>query len=87
MSDSTSKIEKRFPAKGIKACLIPSYNFETGKRDAYYARIYDEDYDFKDYLLTHDDMEIEILDDYAEFIETEDGGMYLDYSLEALRGE
>jgi hypothetical protein len=87
MSDSTLKIEKRFPAKGIKACLIPSYNFETGKRDRYYARIYDEDYDFKDYLLTHDDMEIEILDDSAEFIETEDGRMYLDYSLEALRGE
>ena len=86
MSDSTLKIEKRFPAKGIKACLISSYNFETGKRDGYYARIYDEDYDFKDYLLTHSDIDIIIDDDSAEFIET-DSGNYLDYSLEALRGE
>lgn len=75
--------EKRFPAKGIKACLIPSYNFKTGKRDGYYARIYDADYDFKDYLFTHDDLEIIIDDDSAEFIET-DSGNYLDYSKQAL---
>ena len=75
--------EKRFPAKGIKACLIPCYNFETGKRDGYYARIYDPEHNFKDYLLTHSDIEIIIDDDSAEFIETENGN-YLDYSLDAL---
>lgn len=74
---------KRFPAKGVKVCLIPSYNLETGKRDGYYARIYDEKFQFKDYLLTHSDIDIIVDDDSAEFVENEYGN-FLDYSREAL---
>ena len=83
MSDSTLKIEKRFPAKGVRATLHPLLDGCGG----YFIRIYDENFEAKDYDILHYDLDITIDDDSADFIETEDGGMYLDYSLEAMRGE
>jgi len=75
--------EKRFPAKGVRATLHPLFDGKGG----YFIRIYDPESTYKDYQISHCDLSIILDDDSAEFIETEDGGMYLDYSLEALRGE
>jgi hypothetical protein len=44
MSDSTLKIEKRFPAKGVRATLHPLLDGCGG----YFIRIYDEEHNFKD---------------------------------------
>ena len=79
MSDSTLKIEKRFPAKGVRATLHPMLDGCGG----YFIRIYDENFEAKDYDIFHYDLDITITDDSADFIETEDGN-YLDYSEEAL---
>jgi hypothetical protein len=44
MSDSTLKIEKRFPAKGVRATLRPLLDGCGG----YFIRIYDENFGMKD---------------------------------------
>lgn len=46
-------------AKGIKGCLIST------KSGEYMIRVYDENRDFIDYKIYHNDLEIEITDDDA----------------------
>ena len=71
--------EKRFSANGVRATLHPYFDEKGG----YFVRIYDQEFNYKDYDILHADLEIQILDYSADFIETENGN-YLDYSLEAL---
>jgi hypothetical protein len=75
--------EKRFPAKGMRATLHPILDGSKG----YFFRLYDAEFNFKDYDIIHYDLDVIIWDESADFIETEDGEMYLDYSLESVRGE
>jgi len=51
-------------------------------------RIYGKNGTFKDYDILHDDIRVQILDDSAEFLESEDGEeLYLDYSRKVLGQE
>jgi len=53
-----------------------------------YFRIYGKNHTFKDFDILHDDIRIQILDDGAEFLESEDGEeCFLDYSRDVLGQE
>ncbi len=58
------------PAKGTRGCLL--YDFADNST---IFRVYDENHNFKDYKICHFDLEIEIIDDMAFFLDgiTEDG--------------
>jgi hypothetical protein len=48
-------------------------------------RIYGKNYSFKDYEILHQDIQVQILDDSAEFLESMDGETFvLDYSRKIL---
>ena len=60
------------PAKGTKGFII-----RVG--DGHMFRVYDKNFDFVDYDITHHDLEVQILDSDASFYSNEFGN-YLDHS-------
>ena len=65
------------PARGQRGLLI------RGVGDQIWFRQYTEDGNFVDYVISHHDCEIEIVDDSAELVRNARGD-YLDYTQEAL---
>jgi hypothetical protein len=56
--------------------------------EPYFFRIYGKNGSFKDYEILHHDIDIQILDESAEFLESKDGKeFYLDYSRKVLGQE
>ncbi len=61
---------------------------KTFTEERFFFRIYGKSGTFKDYDILHDDIRVQILDDSAEFLESEDGEeFYLDYSRKVLGQE
>jgi hypothetical protein len=61
---------------------------KTFTEERFFFRIYGKNGTFKDYDILHDDIRVQILDDSAEFLESEDGEeFYLDYSRKVLGQE
>ena len=80
MADKESKKFKYRSANNQEGCLLRSLDGSPA-----YFRIYEENGGFKDYKVCHHDVQIKIIDESAEFIESEDGKeYYLDYSREDL---
>jgi hypothetical protein len=72
------------PAKGTKGILIRSV-METEHGDmvpVYLFRVYNKDHTFTDYDIYHYDMEVEILEDDAMFMNDEEGNNWIDHSME-----
>jgi hypothetical protein len=69
------------PANGVKGCLI-----RLGTDPVRYVfRVYDEEYGFIDYEITHHDVDMIINDESAAFRKV-NGNYYLDYIPEVLEG-
>ena len=67
-------------ANGQKGIILRTYH-----GGPYMFRIYNKDGSFKDYDIVHNDIEVQILDDDAEFVESKDGEvMHLDHSRQTL---
>lgn len=62
-------------ANGVEGCLIYSHGLEK-----FLFRVYDEDYNFKDYDILHNDLVVEIKDADAFFYEGANGELHLDHS-------
>lgn len=85
--------EKRTPANGVKAYLL--WSLDKNGHDQPFLRIYERDENgrvtsYKDYTFHGSvDPAIEICDPegYFDFVETEDGRRYFDFSLKALGKE
>ena len=70
-------------ANGQKGIILRSYDGSP-----YLFRIYQKGGEFKDYKILYDDLQVEVLDGDAEFLESEDGTeFYLDYSRKVLGQE
>jgi hypothetical protein len=66
---------KATSADGVEGCLIYSHGTET-----FLFRVYDKDYNFKDYNILHNDLVVTIKDADAFFYEGTDGELQLDHS-------
>jgi hypothetical protein len=66
---------KATSANGVEGCLI--YAHVLGK---FFFRVYDADYNFKDYDILHSDLVVTINDADAFFYEGTDGELQLDHS-------
>lgn len=77
--NNPAAIKRGIPANGLRGQLL--YSFEG----TYVFRIYDKDYNFKDYNLQHSDLSVIIDDEDAFLYEHIDGGIgKLDHSPETL---
>ena len=75
-----SKTFKYRSAKNQQGFILR--NFFDG---SYFFRIYGKHGSFKDYDIAHHDLEVQIVDGSAEFLESSDGKkLFLDYSRRAL---
>jgi hypothetical protein len=72
---------KEISAKGIRGFLLYSSSHQ-----GYFFRVYSETNkrDFKDYKITAEDIEIQLLSNFNSLIEYDDGFKALDYSSEVL---
>lgn len=68
-------------ANGVRGCLIRSF-----AHDLPLFRVTDENGEFRDYVVTHYDVDMVIDDDSAHFYE-QDGEFYLDYSPDVMLGD
>lgn len=66
-------------ANGERGVIFTTFD---GKQTIF--RKYFADFQYKDYILTHPDLEVIINDPDAAFVEFEDGSAYLDLSAKAL---
>ena len=85
-SESSKKKETRIPALHTKATL--NRFFEEHPSVYPYTRHFlrvndDSEEGFTDYVITHYDLEIMILDSSAEFVQNENGN-FLDYTLDSM---
>lgn len=72
------KKEKRTSAINREGILCKSID---GK--SVFFRVYDKDFEFKDYEILHSDLRVRILDHDADFVEV-DGELYLDHDKKTL---
>lgn len=77
----SKKRNKEQGAKGIKGSLL--YNFSNRE---HFFRVYSETNkrDFKDYRITAEDIEIQLISNFNALVEYDDGSKALDWSSEAL---
>lgn len=68
------------PAKGIRGCIIDSFN---GTR---YFRVYNDDHTFVDYAIHHNDLTV-IIDDDDAVLYDEEFSTRIDYSPQTLGKE
>lgn len=61
--------QKTSPAKGARGFLLRSVDKDG--RTHYFFRVYDADHSFRDYMLVHSDLEVQIIDEEATFYEAE----------------
>lgn len=62
-------------ANGVEGCLIYAHVL-----DKFLFRVYDADYNFKDYDILHNDLVVVIKDADAFFYEGANGDLHLDHS-------
>jgi len=80
VAETESKKFKYRNASNQEGCLLRCLDGQPA-----YFRIYEDDGEFKDYIVSHHDLQIKTIDESAEFVESEDGKeCYLDYSREVL---
>jgi hypothetical protein len=80
MAETESKKFKYRIANNQEGCLLRSLDGTPAL-----FRIYEENGEFKDYKVSHHDLQIKIIDESAEFVASEDGkDCYLDYSRKVL---
>ena len=65
-------------AEGVTGFLLNSFGSPTN-----YFRVYNKDKTFTDYIVSHSDLEVKIVDKDAYFYE-EDGKFFLDHSPQTL---
>lgn len=82
----TSKEEDTwFRANGVKGCLIRCIGDQNLKLDRYLFRVYDDEYGFIDYEISHHDIEL-VIDDHSAAFRKIGGKYYLDYVPEDIGG-
>ena len=72
------------PADGTRGFLIRTFDDKTGAMEMYFRIYWGANGNFTDYNINHDDLEVEILDDFASFYDAPGQEPTLDYDSRTL---